>query len=360
MKKYLLAICIPTFNRSTLKSNIETYLTCKDQRFYVRVQDNCSTNDIYEELKEIKDSRFVLKRNIENIGLMPNSRLVLSDCDDAEYILFCIDKDLVNVEQLPAFLDYLEQKRPAFGYVDLYNFMLDRVDVYPAGRLGLFRMGYLGKHPSGYFWNENLFAAELSKPYFKQIPLNFDFWFDIVCAHLSLLYDSVVLYIPLVLHGEKNPKFIPNKTISYNETNLYFSCPKRIETFIINLNDLNQLDVLNKLRNDEALRLFKRTMTGVTKTLRQIYHSNSMCYHYNLKWHTVSWLQMFKNSISVVRVYNKNMQKHESVLSLLIKSSIVFIYTVMSFSKNCIVELFKKPQENPFKEGDPIENYFKK
>lgn len=333
MNKYVLSICIPTYNRSkTLVPFIKNYLNCKDSRFCITVQDNCSTDGSYEALSKITDSRFVLRQNTSNIGGMPNAKCALANNIEAEYLLFCIDKDFVDMKRISDFIDFLEAERPAYGYLDLYKLKPDCIEKYPEGIKALIKTGYLSKHPSGYFWRRELFEEEITKPYFKALPFKFDFWFDFLCAHFAVKFQGYIVYMPVVLHGQQNPYSIPNKSICYNEHNIYFSLNKQIETFNIYICDLKELSLSIKDKRNMALRLFKRQILSSSIGLRKKYHNRSLCWHYNLQTKTVSWREMFVNSLYVASTYRKLMRGFENVLIVFIKSIILLGYTTSKFS----------------------------
>lgn len=77
--------------------------------------------------------------------------MALSNNPDAEYLLFVIDKDFIDIHRLQDFIDYLQKKKPTFGYLDLYALCTEGVENFSAGREAMTKLGYLGKHPSGYF-----------------------------------------------------------------------------------------------------------------------------------------------------------------------------------------------------------------
>lgn len=57
--KYLLSICIPTYNRaSIIRDCVDSCLEINSKNIEIVVTDNASTDGTYNELKDIKDSRF--------------------------------------------------------------------------------------------------------------------------------------------------------------------------------------------------------------------------------------------------------------------------------------------------------------
>ena len=119
MEKKVLSICIPTYNRKeVLIDEIKQYLSVQDERFCIKVNDNCSTDGTVTALLQIHDDRLIVSRNEKNEGSVPNWMKALLNCN-SEYVIFVLDKDLIDIKYLSAFIDYLVSDKPNFGYVDL-------------------------------------------------------------------------------------------------------------------------------------------------------------------------------------------------------------------------------------------------
>lgn len=64
MEKKVLSICIPTYNRKeVLIDEIKQYLSVQDERFCIKVNDNCSTDGTVAALLQIHDDRLIVSRN---------------------------------------------------------------------------------------------------------------------------------------------------------------------------------------------------------------------------------------------------------------------------------------------------------
>ena len=303
MKTYTLAVCIPTFNRSDiLFESLQNYLKSDESRVCFTVQDNCSTDGSFEMYQSIHDERLRVRQNAENIGALLNAKAALSNNSDAEYILFSIDKDRLEMNYLSKFIDYLESEKPGCGCLDVYGDTNERIENFPKGIEAVRKTGYLSKHPTGFFWRRDYFDEEIKKPYFKALPVKFDFWFDVVMAHCASQYGASFVYIPAILHGARS-KAKPTKTLTYNDTNYFFGYPKRMETYEIYPRDLLSLDVPKKEKMDMAVYLMRNTMGMVSVGLRSILCNNWEVYHYGFKWRVMSWHEMIGNVYYVYRLY---------------------------------------------------------
>lgn len=305
MRTYTLAVCIPTFNRSDiLVESLQDYLKSDENRACFTVQDNCSTDGSFEIYQSIHDERLRVRQNAENIGAIPNGKAALSNNPDAEYLLFCIDKDRLDMNYLSKFINYLEREKPCCGCLDVYGDTNERIENFPKGIEAVRETGYLSKHPTGFFWRRDYFDKEIKKPYFKALPVKFDFWFDVVMAHCASQYGASFVYIPAILHGVRS-KTKPTKTLTYNDANYFFGYPKRMETYEIYTHDLLSLDVPKEEKMNMAVYLMRNTMGMVSLGLRFILCNNWEVYHYGFKWRVMPWHEMAGNVYHVYRLYTK-------------------------------------------------------
>lgn len=302
MSSTLLSICIPTYNRKEiLIQRVQEILSLKDERFNVVVQDNNSPDGTSEELALIKDSRLIIRENEENIGSIPNWIRSLSG-NNSEYIIFMIDKDRVNIQYLPTFLDYLEEKRPNFGYASPINNNPVHIETYPAGIESIVHAAYLYTHPSGYFYKTKLFEEQISQDYFKKIDKKFDFPFEVIHAHLSVSNASSMVFMPLIRYCLTE---VPGKSLSYNGSSVYYTCAKVLETFGLFLSDFLSLEIPLKNKCSYSYRLLARTIFRVTFALRRVYKDAWICEHYHMTQRVVPASEMLKNAILEIKEYRR-------------------------------------------------------
>ena len=92
--KYLLSICIPTYNRaSIIRDCVDSCLEINSKNIEIVVTDNASTDGTYNELKDIKDSRFKYFRNNQSIGYENIVRCILNS--SGKYALVISDEDKI-------------------------------------------------------------------------------------------------------------------------------------------------------------------------------------------------------------------------------------------------------------------------
>lgn len=350
-KKYTLCICYPTYNRSyVLEPKIREYFSiCPDSRYCIRVQDNCSTDGSYERLQTIDDPRLLLGQNKENLGLIDNSQTVLYGNEQASYVLFSIDKDFIDPNYLSSFIDFLENERPYGGFIELYNPQNRPPRILKEGVEAVLHSAYLSKHPTGFFWRSDWLTSEMNKPFFKELPPKFDFWFDVIMAHCAASYPVIIVNIPLIIVcGQRRNSHDPimdllkyNKS-HYAKTDLYFLPHKRYLELKTYIGDLLSLNLSKRCKRKIALQLLVRNLISVTIALREFYHSNRV-YHHNLKRKNYSWKKQFENMCDAVLLYNKLMAGHDSYRYY--KSFVAIGYTTIRMARLYFGELKKSPRK---------------
>lgn len=104
-----LSVCIPTWNRgSSALSAVKNILEASyDAELEVVISNNGSDKtEGYDELKKIKDSRLSYYELDSNKGYAYNFRNVLGKAK-GKFAVMCSDEDLLNLEELPKYLDFL-------------------------------------------------------------------------------------------------------------------------------------------------------------------------------------------------------------------------------------------------------------
>lgn len=313
--KKILSICIPTYNRKdVLLPDVKKYLSLNDNRFRIVIQDNNSSDGTFEEITTISDHRLCYNRNQENIGSIPNDIKVLSN-QPSEYVILILDKDYLNIKELPRFLDILESERPDFGYIDLSNNKPFKIHRFPKGKDALLNCSYLSKHPSGFFFKSSLWNNEVNQPYFKAIDPKFDFIFDVVCAHLACKYNGTIIDLPLIINASIREDVIETKTYTYNINNLYFSLNKRVDEFQIYFADMVSLSISQKLKKYLSKVLLNREIFSVTIVLRKIMSNKRSCDHHNLSERNVEFTEMHRNTCTLIKIFRKLAIPHIGTLA---------------------------------------------
>lgn len=214
----LLTVAITTYNRGHLALRSVTKLreTFYDSELEIMVSDNCSTKtqEAYQQIALMKDSRVSYYRNKENGGYFKNIFHCL-DRAKGQFCLFLSDEDIVNIEKLPIYLELLK-RNPDVAYIrssgnylitgEPYNrFTYARLCPGIEAALGLF---LAGTYASGNCFNVSLIRKEAvltkyyeQKPFLiENAPYNCKYYEQVLlesffCVHYPCIRDETPIFL---------------------------------------------------------------------------------------------------------------------------------------------------------------------
>ena len=296
---YKLAICIPTYNRSTkvLKIVSDLILTNFDW-LQIVISDNCSTDDTIAKLKQIEDSRLHIHENIKNEGAIANYLNAIGK-SEAIYSLFLTDKDSINIDHLATVAEELEKHRPVAGYIK-YDVPSPAKTRIALESLKLFTAGYRCIHPSGYFFASANLKHRLRDLHLRSALLNTSFPFELLISSCSSDGSLAVLQIPLITQ-ESPAEYRAVKSHTYSDTqgNLYFTPANRLATFSRFIDDIDE-NCINKIDGRlTKIRLFYWFISVSTLGYAKVTSVASFRDHYRIKEKEI----YFSEILNIMRRY---------------------------------------------------------
>jgi len=167
-KNVVLTIAIATYNRSELVYNmVRKLLDIQRDDFEIAITDNDSQDNLVELLTAVEDDRIAIYRNTENIGAMKN--IVQSVYNSkGKYGLFLNDRDKINVDEIPALIDYLSKGN--YGTVITQELKRNvncekTINIYRKGKQALLMCPWT-LHTTGLILNVDLLRKFYSVDYF--------------------------------------------------------------------------------------------------------------------------------------------------------------------------------------------------
>lgn len=308
--KYELCICIPTFNRSEkVYKLVKNILKCTNEKLTVAVLDNASTDNTIRKLKTINDSRLNLYSNSSNKGSLYNFLHVLGKSGDARFALFCLDKDNINVHHLDAFIIKLIASNFGAGYVNHgHSSQVDSMGEHwlelAAGYESVRRIAYLGRHPSGYFFN----VEKLSKIGFIEKYSNKElvglFPFEFILADI-LTHSSGGIYLAELVDTETLAEARSTKsfTINGNSSSAYFHPHSRAKQFA--KFSIHALSLQLPWQNKTLLlaRNFKNGIMASTLGYRAIMKNEDICIHHHMNTKNIHFMESIFNGFVFSLLY---------------------------------------------------------
>jgi len=157
MKKYVLSICIASYNKAEiLESLVRSLLTIESDEYNIVVVDNSSTDDSVERIKKINDDRIHVIVNPVNIGGASNT-VKASYCGDGMFSLYVNDRDYIIPERIPAFIKFLKENASLAGGT------CNRIQSSTEGKYSildtktaLMYYTFRSSHPTGFFFAKHI------------------------------------------------------------------------------------------------------------------------------------------------------------------------------------------------------------
>jgi glycosyltransferase involved in cell wall biosynthesis len=287
----VLSLCIPTYNRSRKVVDIVQHiLKCDRPDIEIVVQDNCSPDDTLDRLSTILDPRLHVFKMDENVGGLKNGLSCLMKAA-GEYSLICLDKDRVNHHYLGEFVDFLKQNPDVvIGYCSLERDGRSGSDIFEKGLPSLERIGYLSKHPTGFFFkNEYLSKLDIEKR-FSSFDKVLDFPFEFIGSELCGLGKAAIIYDPVCsTETREEARSVHSNTYGKATGNRYFFLPEiRLQLLLKYLLHLNGMGLEGNEGKRLVRRMYKQELLNATIEYRKIMEDPDLCSHYHVKGEKIS------------------------------------------------------------------------
>lgn len=289
----ILSICIPTHDRiEELYELVTDILKVNSSNFNIVITDNCSSDNTESIIKSINDERVIYKKNIESVPALLNMINAVNN-GTGMFSLLCNDRDLINAEQLPDLLRFLEQNIDcSFVHVPYYDSKKNgSVQKYNNPFDALLHLPY-AYHPTGMIFNRTLINRYIDiRKYEEYINVIYTYWF---LVRDLLPFGNAAIYYSNIWSERPRQYLANNISGTLSKKDYYFYpnvrtrlCNKILEQLIVNncckLNDkeieIITDDILTRLHS--SLFSYKSNMADKYETL-----------HYGLKRKYVSLLEM--------------------------------------------------------------------
>lgn len=300
MNKPTLGICIASYNKAeTTYDLVNNVLSNKNEELSVTVVDNASTDNTIELLSTIRDNRFRLIVNDQNIGGGANMVKSIYSCD-ATFGLYCNDRDIIYPDKLDSFIRFLNEHDEIAGGWIVRNEKIGEPEFKEYDTLeSLHTLNYRCEHPTGFFYNcEFLKRIESSRMYEyatekKYVP----FPWENMLAEMTFI-GKTVRYNRKLWHStgdSSHNEYISSYVPLNNSNDRWFSPSNSIERAKGNVDHLYSLiDSYNVKINKEDMTcllaeiLSAQLKIGIWRYVR-ILESESLAYHYSVKMEKISF-----------------------------------------------------------------------
>ncbi len=296
----ILSICIATYNRSHLLEQLLHQL-CKISINNIEfvIVDNCSTDNTYELVKSTNDERVKYFRNNKNIGGQNNFVRSL-ECATGKYLLYCNDRDLLNINKIEELIDILEKNDCSFAKTSVnHNQNKTKIHRFSAGLEGMKNIGFC-HHPTGLIFNNTLLKKHLELSSFYDFQ-GIYVW-DFIAYKLSM-YEQV-LYIDNGLWEQASDEIKKQNISKYGRQ--WFDLESRVSEMKFTIGYFKNLCNEYKLDNNKTVALYENLLRyflyASTYMLNYIKTDEIESKHYGLDGKGIGFNE-FKNNFN--SIYNE-------------------------------------------------------
>jgi glycosyltransferase involved in cell wall biosynthesis len=304
-----LSFCIPTYNRAnTVIDLVLRLLQCPTPDIEVVVLDNGSTDDTVELLKGITDERLTVCSNGTNRGVIFNVVSVLLQ-GRGDYSVLLLDKDSIDTDLIPSFLDFLRRESPATGYCE-YNLPKGTLSLlFAKGSDAVRNVAYKCNHPSGYFFR----AADLHDirviDRFTDYDYVGNFPFEFIQAELCMRGTAAIyqesLFIPETQEAARATK---SYSISGSNKDAYFKPKGRLKIAVNFSSHILSLPLASVLKRQLIFDRFEQGLRNATVGYRRIMANKAICEHHYITTRRVGRLELLVITIDFYFSFSRQLK----------------------------------------------------
>lgn len=305
----LLSICIPTYNRGeVVVDRVRRILEYEGYNIEIIILDNCSTDSSFADIKELKDSRVKLYRNVTNIPASINWIETLKYAT-GKYIIHLNDRDYLEGKELKNFLRILEKNEIGAGYCNYSDSCHQQLYC---GAQAKAQVKFAGYHPTGVLLNNEIVSdLDLNKYQSKVVFDKPD-----VMPHIELMYDlckygAWISYSSGLVHNANDNFLSQSSGVVFNsekkklDGKFWFQPEYIFQDFLGVLPAIVNDDCMGKEEKEMVLNsAISKVLKACTVNYGMALISNINLVHYNLYRSKFDWFVLEKILVD----YSKKLQ----------------------------------------------------
>jgi glycosyltransferase involved in cell wall biosynthesis len=280
----LISFCIPTYNRAPQCIRlVKEILKSQNEDFEVIVADNCSTDDTVALLRKIQDKRLFIHAATHNKGSFFNGLNSFSKAK-GKYIYFTTDKDMIDFSNIDSFVLFLKGNDISCGYCE-YSPKPESIDrIYPQGYDAIHNVGYLGRHPSGSFFNREKLEELNYLERFSDYEFVGEFAVDYMLSELASKGNAGIFRKQLTISQAASEAAIDRSlTIIGLNKNAYYTPDARLKTTVNQTIHISSLKISLKDKEKLIVKIFMTGLINATFGYKNLLRNGDICEHYHLE-----------------------------------------------------------------------------
>lgn len=298
--EYVVTFCIPTYNRVDVIWRVITQiLSSPEPRFQIVVSDNGSTDNTWDKLATISDSRLKLCKNPFPSTPGTLNWLNALNQGDGRWLYLVMGRDLILADNIPKLINCLEtierKSNVAFIYDNIESISEGNEYKYYSKKADALKRFMIPMHPTGSIFRKDVFRSipdkERACNVIDTFPENY-FKSTIIEKYKSMEIPSIVNKKPGWAWGER----IPRSTFDLNPNSLYWN-PKRKIKQCIQTMELVSRNTLSIAEHDMLFQWeWEILMSEVSTNFKErMMDKKKYTYHYGVQPRNVTKKEMITN-----------------------------------------------------------------
>jgi glycosyltransferase involved in cell wall biosynthesis len=287
---------------------VNEILSCNDPDIEVIILDNGSTDKTLINLKKINDNRLFIYSNCDNKGALFSMVNVLSKAT-GKYLVYSTDQDFINASAITDFKIFLlSDQNISCGYCNhLPNPNIEN-ELFTKGYDAVSKVGYLARHPSGYFFNREMLESTNYLTRFSDYDFVDLFPFEFIFAELALMGNAAVFNKQLSIPETRGKIVSQNKSSTTNGTSskAFFTPTSRLKMAINYTKHINQLELSLSEKKRLMLEIFVRNLISATIGYKSILRNSVVCEHYYLESRNLGLFETISIGWNFYKKYYEN------------------------------------------------------
>lgn len=255
--KYVLGVCIPTFNRREIVKECVQRLLSFNLPIEIVVSDNCSPDGTFEELSKISDVRLKLFKQDHNVGASYNIHATFMKAT-ASYAILISDEEDLDPDTLKYLIEYLSDK-PDIGVYLGSGVVLNGKNKkysnyeYATSEEALYNLGFKTRYMSGIILNTNLYHEHVGFVEEKDSAFYFD-TYSFMYAEAKLMCYGRTLTSEKILYRQAR-KAKTSATNNADEKVFYYEPEGRRTQLLCWLRAVNSLPLTKEFKQKFSIKL---------------------------------------------------------------------------------------------------------
>ncbi len=303
----VLSICIPTFQREeSVFTIVSKLLLCERNDFEIVVIDNQSNDNTLSRLNSLTDSRLHVLQNATNIGGWLNVVRSVS-YGSGRVKMFMTDKDFCHHQMLGAFIDFLKDSpQVGCGYCAFSDEAKQATRIFEPGFESVRAVGYSWRHPTGYFFRDELLNKSNYLEAYRDSQLIGQFPFDLLLAESANRAGAAIYSCGLFTREDSaTAAKVQSHITNGNSSDAFFKPENRLKVAMNFAKHLDSLELTYWACRRIEASIFLHGLTSSTNGFRKLLANKELCSHYKIDSRLVSFKELLLIAFSYTKNYSR-------------------------------------------------------